>query len=106
VVIRRTLSSLLVVGLLLAGVIAPISASGSTCFRGSGFGWRDGHHYVYFFVNMSSNHWEIRKPWYYPFSASLWSNPNGDGYAEAGFQWINGLSVVLKESDFLLCGSV
>ena len=65
---------ILLATLSLAVAVQPAQAA--TCFSGQGFGWRDGHHYVWFVVNMSANNWEVTEPWYVP-NANLWAYPDG-----------------------------
>lgn len=95
------LVAILLVTLSLAVAVQPAQAA--TCFSGQGFGWRDGHHYVWFVVNMSANNWEVTEPWYVP-NANLWAYPDGNGYAEAGFPWIDGVPIPFSPSVYQLCG--
>lgn len=74
------------------------------CFKGQSLGWRDGHHFVSFKVDIVANDWDIEDPWWVP-DAQLWAFPNGEGYAEGGFPWLDWLPVIYSAGVYKLCGT-
>lgn len=98
-------AGLFMVLVLLSSAVAPspVGAAGRWCVQGQGFGYRDGHNFVYFQANFSANHWEVTEPWYIP-NANLWNPPSQNGYAEAGFHWQIGVPKPFRASQYQLCG--
>ncbi len=102
---RKALNLMLVAILLatLSLAVAVQPAQAATCFPGQGFGWENGHHYVWFQVNMSAVNWEAYGPWWAP-TPDLWANPDGNGIAKAGFGWPDGVPIPFSPSVYELCG--
>ncbi len=111
--LRKMVKLVLVVTLIVLVVTLLVpqatAKSSQVCIAGQGFGWRDGHHYVWLYVPTylldGNPRWEAYGPWERWLQPSLWNNPRSDnGYAEIGYHWYDWVPVAgISPDDFGIC---